>query len=316
MAESKEKRTLFILYILGIYILFQATWWAYHLVDMNFQMFEMKSLMTGMDYSKMYQTKVWMIIGEGSIFILLLGLGFWQIKKNISQELRLARMEKTFLLSVTHELKTPIAAVKLFLETLKTRKLEPEQHQKILQDAIKEANRLETLSENILLATRLDQQGQLIHEEEFNLSDTIKSAISRYRSLFPERRINTDIQDNVSFYGDAQLMLALVSNLIENAIKYSTSNDEVQIHLQQFNQSTTLVIADQGQGIPLDERQRVFTKFYRLGNENTRKTKGTGLGLYIVKNIVKLHGGMISILSNQPKGSRFELDFPTNKSIK
>jgi signal transduction histidine kinase len=310
MAESKEKRTLFILYILGIYILFQASWWAYHLIDLNGEMYEMKSIMTGIDHSKIYQTKVWMIIGEGSIFLILLGLGFWQIKKNISKELRLARMEKTFLLSVTHELKTPIAAVKLFLETLKTRKLQPEQSAKIIEDALKETTRLQTLSENILLATRLDQMREKLLDEDIELSEVIQQCTTRYRSLFPDRKIEMSIQEKIHIKGDVQFIQAMTSNLLENALKYSPSHEPIEVILKKENGIPTLEYRDFGTGIPGEEKQRVFEKFYRIGNEDTRKTKGTGLGLYIVRNIVKLHGGSIEIEPNIPHGSIFKITLP------
>ncbi|MEZ4800534.1 MAG: HAMP domain-containing sensor histidine kinase [Flavobacteriales bacterium] len=313
MSESKEKRTLFILYILGIYILFQATWWAYHLIDMNAEVYRMKSIMLGVDHTPLLKTKIIMIIGEGSIFLLLLGLGFWQIKRNISKELRLARMEKTFLLSVTHELKTPIAAIKLFLETLKTRKLPEEQQSKIVSDALKEAKRLEGLSENILLATRLDQSKQVFQDENFDISMNIASCASRYKSLFPDREIKLDLQENLMFYGDPQLVQSMMTNLIENAIKYSTETSPVLIKTSGNQNMIQLEISDEGVGIPVEERHNIFNKFYRIGNENTRKSKGTGLGLYIVKNVVKLHSGSIDVSANHPKGTTFKITLPLLK---
>lgn len=313
MGESKEKRTLFILYILGIYILFQATWWAYHLIDMNAQMYKMKSIMLGVDHTPLLKTKMFMIIGEGSIFLLLLGIGFWQIKRNISKELRLARMEKTFLLSVTHELKTPIAAIKLFLETLKTRKLPEDKQASIISDALKEAKRLEGLSENILLATRLDQSNQVFQDEDFDISKNIMACASRYSMLFPGRSIQLDLQENLMFYGDPQLIQAMMTNLIENAIKYSAEDTTIKIRTSRFGDQLQIEISDEGVGIPAEERQNIFNKFYRIGNENTRKSKGTGLGLYIVKNVVKLHSGSIEVNDTLPKGTTFKITLPSIK---
>lgn len=310
MRESKDKRTLFILYTLGIYILFQATWWAYHLINLNKELYEYKSIILGVNHASIYQSKTWMIIGEGSIFILLLLIGFWWIRKNISRELRLARMEKTFLLSVTHELKTPIAAVKLFLETLRSRKLNEEQQSKIITDALRETNRLQDLSENILLATRLDQRGKAILSEEVNFSETARFIAQRMSNLFPSSNIQSFIAPDIIISSDHQLITALITNLIENAVKYSPKECNITIKLQEQSNAVKLIVADEGVGISNEEKDRIFDKFYRIGNEDTRKTKGTGLGLYIVKNIVKLHQGYITVSNNTPKGSIFEIIFP------
>ncbi len=308
--EKKEKRTLYILYVLGIYILFQAGWWAYHLVELNKELYEYKSILTGVNLVETFDKKVWMIIGEGSIFLILLAIGFWQIKRTLTRELKLAQMEKTFLLSVTHELKTPIAAVKLFLETLKSRKLEPDQERKIVEDALKENKRIEQLSENILLATKLDQTKKFEFTENVEISAIALQTAKRFQSYWPDRSIITKVEDNLCIPGDVQMIQTVLSNLVENAIKYSKPDEAIEIHLSKLNDTISLTVADQGMGIPANERQRVFTKFYRIGNENTRKTKGTGLGLYIIKNIVKLHGGSIEIVANNPKGSRFNVYFP------
>jgi two-component system phosphate regulon sensor histidine kinase PhoR len=310
MSESKDKRTLFILYTLGIYILFQATWWAYHLINLNKELYEYKSIILGVSHATIYQSKTWMIIGEGSIFILLLLLGFWWIRKNISKELRLARMEKTFLLSVTHELKTPIAAVKLFLETLRSRKLSEDQQTKIISDALRETNRLQDLSENILLATRLDQRGNAILSEDVNFSETARHITHRMGNLFPDYKIQSFITPDIIISSDHQLITALITNLIENAIKYSPKGSNITIKLTELSNAVKLQIIDEGIGISNEEKQRIFDKFYRIGNEDTRKTKGTGLGLYIVKNIVKLHSGVVSVTNNTPQGSIFEIVFP------
>jgi signal transduction histidine kinase len=270
----------------------------------------LRTITLGVNHSSVYQAKVWMILGEGLIFFLLLAFGFYTIKKNVSKELRLAKREKSFLLSVTHELKTPIAAVKLFLETLKTRKLSAEQEQKIIEDALKENTRLQVLSENILLVTRLDDSRDHIFMEEIKFADLLSSSIQRYQNLFPDILINKKINTPAELKGDAQLLSAVCNNLIENSIKYSTKNKEINIELNQEDHQMILKVSDKGIGISSEEKQRIFEKFYRVGNEETRKTKGTGLGLYIVKNIVKLHGGSVDIKSELGQGSTFIVKIP------
>ncbi|MFZ4784005.1 MAG: sensor histidine kinase [Flavobacteriales bacterium] len=312
MSDRREKRTLLLLYTLGIYILIQASWWAYHLIDLQQELYEYKSITLGINYNQIYTAKVWMILGEGSIFIFFLFIGFWWIRKNLSREMRLAKMEQTFLLSVTHELKTPIAAVKLFLETLKSRKLSEEQQKKIIQDALRETNRLRDLSENILLATRLGQKDKSVLDEETNATEIVKNAAHRFSGLFPEFVFVSSIDEECILKSDHQLFTALVTNLVENAIKYSGDSRSIKIVLQKRDDQIYLSIIDLGIGIRPEEKQRIFEKFYRVGNEQTRKTKGTGLGLYIVGNIVKLHKGHITVENNTPQGTNFTITIPTH----
>ena len=187
MSERKEKRTLLLLYALGVYIALQLVWWGYLQVSLNREMLAHIAEETGTDQSANFQKKVWMILGEGSVFLILLAIGFFRIRKNISGELRLARMEKTFLLSVTHELKTPIAAIKLMLETLKRGKTDAAANEKLIQDALRETQRLQTLSENILLVTRFDQPGGGFVFEQVNLSDIVKQCANRTRQSLGEK---------------------------------------------------------------------------------------------------------------------------------
>lgn len=313
MSESKEKRTLYIIYILGFYILLQAGWWAFHLIDLNKELYTIKGIMFGTDLSPDIRMKTWMIAGEGLIFFLLLAFGFYQLKKNVAKELRLAKKEKQFLLSVTHELKTPIAAGRLFLETLKTRKLTVEQSAKIIEDALKENSRLQILSENILLATQLDEKSNHLYTEKLDISEIVQQTIARYQVLFPDHTLNHTVAKEIYAKTDLQMAHALFSNLIENAIKYSPKKTPIFIDLKALDDTCVFTVTDLGLGIAPEEKQRIFDKFYRIGNEETRKTKGTGLGLYIVKNIVKLQGGSIEVTPNAPAGTSFIIKLPRIK---
>jgi len=212
-------------------------------------------------------------------------------------------MEKTFLLSVTHELKTPIAAVKLSLETLRSRKLTEEQQTNILSEALRENNRLQFLSENILLATRLDQKQHHLQKEQVDFSALVQAEVNRFQ--LSTGRIESSVQPNIYTIGEPELLRALVSNLIENALKYSSIEEMVSVNVFKNHNSISLEVIDEGQGIASSERQHIFEKFYRVGNEETRKHKGTGLGLYIVKSILKLHEGKVEVTANQPKGTIF-----------
>ncbi|MFM9984481.1 MAG: sensor histidine kinase [Flavobacteriales bacterium] len=306
-SERKERRTLFILYVLAAYIFFQVCWWGYSLAMAHYHHI-LSVHPNEIEQQELFKKKIWMIAGEGGVFLILLLLGFWYVKKTIIRELRLAQREKTFLLSVTHELKTPVAAIRLFLETLKTRKLDEQQSQQIVQDALKETERLQNMSENILLATRFDQleDGRII--ESFNLSELLENLANRFNRI-ANGRIESQITHQIMYKGDRELLRALFYNLIENALKYSGNKGKVVIRLEPTERQILAQIADEGPGIPDEEKKLVFGKFYRSGDEQTRKYKGTGLGLYIAYNVAKMHHAKIEIKDNAPAGSIFAVSF-------
>lgn len=306
--RSRSGRILALLWILAVYIFFQLCWWGYELIQLHHEILELRSVVLGKSQLPLLYSKVWMVVGEGAVFILLLVLGFAYILSIWRREIRLAGMEKTFLLSVTHELKTPVAAVKLQLETLNSEGLSESQKAQLLNTALRETRRLQDLTENILLATRLENNQLGLHKELISLSAIVHHEVERYRNL---HGLNVEIMadDEGRMHGDFQMITSLVSNLLDNASKYG-GRELVKIQLTKKNHHIVLSVADQGLGIPDAEKGKIFTRFYRVGNEETRSSKGTGLGLFICVNIVKLHHGQISVSDNHPKGSIFAITFP------
>jgi signal transduction histidine kinase len=286
-----------------MYILLQLCWWGFLLIRSSDPVRIDPSL----------HPKPAMIIGEGLVFLFMLGVGFWYIRKNIRQELRLARMEQTFLLSVTHELKTPISAIKLFLSTLKTRKLSEEQVKEILDSAIVESDRLQSLTENILLTTRMDHDVSNMSMQEIDFSELVTQQMARWkRSHGQKRDISCVVKPNITLHGDSNLLNALLNNLVDNAVKYSGENGSVHVHLDRDEVSVMLTISDNGPGIRDEEKELVFEKFYRIGNESTRAHKGTGLGLHLVRSIARLHDASVRIKNNPPQGLKVEVIFAQN----
>jgi signal transduction histidine kinase len=305
MPDHKARRTLAILNLLGLYILLQVLWWGYLLVSVTRNLAEAEG---NADYGV---RQAWMIAGEGSVFLVLLFVGFRRIRKNIRRDLHFAGMQRTFLLAVTHELKTPVAAVKLLLETLHNREVTAEQSKKMIADALKETNRLEGLTGNILLATRLDQGNSESEKTPTDLSAILKVESSRFANLYQGLRVfSVEIEPEVQVSGEPELLRAVCFNLIENAVKYSEKEGLITVSLRHQKDEVTLVVSDTGCGIPDEEKDRIFGKFYRPGNEQTRRHKGTGLGLYIVASALRLHGGRISVTDNQPQGSTFTVRLP------
>jgi signal transduction histidine kinase len=250
-----------------------------------------------------------MVIGEGLVFLALLTWGSVQTLRSFRKEVELARMQKNFLLSITHEFKSPLASIRLYLQTILKHPLEKEKQLSFINKAIADTERLDNLVENTLLANRVDHEGYSFHKEELNLSAFTGLIVQKYNSSFDNPRVQMNIEEGLMIIGDKLALTLLLNNLIENALKYSPENSPVQVELIGDEKQITLRVMDEGSGIAASEKEKIFRKFYRIGNEETRKTKGTGLGLYLVKYIVANHNGRISILDNIPKGSIFEIRF-------
>lgn len=260
-----------------------------------------------------YRRQKIMIIGEAIALSLSILFAMLIVYRSFRKELKLSQQQRNFLLSITHELKSPIASVKLSLETIikQHAKLQPEQIERLGLNGIKDADRLNKLVGNILLSARLESAHQF-NKESVDLIEVLEQLQQQYHAPLSNRIVSLNIKEPIpSVLGDEQALNTLVTNLIENAIKYSSSPVNIQLNLSvKDEQFVEIQVADNGIGIPKNERNNVFTKFYRIGNENTRKTKGTGLGLYIVYEIVKGHDGKVSVTENKPQGSIFSVLLP------
>ncbi len=251
-----------------------------------------------------------MISGEGIVFIGILFLGIFQIRKTFKREEELSKQQQNFLLSVTHELKSPIASAKLQLQTLQKHELTREKQKEIIANAIYDTERLNNLVENILLAAKIDNNVYILHKENYNLSEYITDIMNQTikASNFKQKAV-LNIEPDIYMGFDRTNFPSIIINLFENAVKYSPADSTITVSLKKQNQKIILSVADEGGGVPDEEKVNIFRKFYRIGNEETRKTKGTGLGLYIVSYLVKQHDGIISVKNNSPKGSVFEVIF-------
>ena len=296
-----RKQTNILFYILSIYVVLQFTWWGFHLIQLSLELEPANHNLN---------RRVLMIIGEGTVFLLILILGLLRIRSSIRKEMELNQRQSNFLLSVTHELKTPIASTKLFLQTLQRRNLPDEKRLEITQKAIEENARLELLIENILNATRLENKALKPIKSEFQFSILIQQVVDRFHKRFSQPFISVDIQQDALLNADAFLIETILTNLIENAIKYAGENSNISIYSRNLDGNFAFGVKDEGPGIDLSEKKNIFEKFYRVGNEDTRTNKGSGLGLYIVSEFVNLHKGSITYRNNNPKGSVFEVTLP------
>jgi len=266
-----------------------------------------------LDLYEKYKRQEWMIFGEAAVFIFSLVIGIYMINRGYNKEMIAAQQRRNFLLSITHELKSPIASIRLVLETILKRSLKKEQIDHFGSSALKETDRLNDLVNNLLLAAKIETAYQPVLEE-IEVNDFLKDICATMQEKFPKAQIS--FQSNTDYTiieGDQMGLTSIAVNLIENAIKYSTESPIINIQLNEKNKKLRLTFTDNGIGIPEQEKKRIFEQFYRIGNEDTRKTKGTGLGLYIVAQIVKAHEGKIEVRDNPTGGSVFSIDIPRKR---
>lgn len=319
-----SKKTTVAFFVLVVYIVLQFLWWEVLLVKQSNEIISEKQKIAALTSSddtiikseinalqSQKNKRVYMIVGEGTVFLLILLFGIHQVRKSIRKEQELTQQQNNFILSISHELKTPIAASKLQLQTLLKHDLEREKQLPLLNNAIKETDRLNKLVENVLLVSKMENNHLSINKENVNVSELLEQTVHRYFEMYLENQwLTLNIEKNCVMNCDKDYLPSIFINLIENAIKYSNDNLSIIVNLKTINGQIVFSVADNGIGIPDNEKENIFQKFYRIGNEETRNTKGTGIGLFIVKQISDAHEAKITIENNKPTGSIFKMVFP------
>lgn len=248
-------------------------------------------------------------IGEGSTLLMILLAGAVVVYTSLQRRARLQRQQSNFMLAVTHELKSPIAGMKLSIQTLQRHNLAEEQRNQLLSRCIQEADRLSELCNNMLVTSQIEGRQYKSADERLSFSDLVNDSASVYSARY-HNRIKMDVQDDCMVIGDMLLLHLAINNLMENAIKYTPPDSVIHVRLSSDKANVVLQVSDNGKGIPDSEKKKIFSKFYRVGDEATRQTKGTGLGLYLTKRIVKQHKGQISVRDNEPTGAIFQISLP------
>lgn len=323
-------------YVVIAYMLLAFTWWSVLLWKTLDDAFRAKSdslelrmaadglIRTPYDFYRSpeyreledrYQRQQWMVAGEGLFFVISLVVGIWLINRAYYKEVHSARQRRNFLLSITHELKSPIASIRLVLETLqKRRQLAPEQSEKLLHNGLRETERLNTLVNDLLLSAKLETSYQP-QIDRMDLDELLCDIVQKMRDRYPGGTFAYECDPvSLTVEGDKMGLTSMVLNLLENAVKYSADPAHVSLRATQQGDQVLIEVADQGIGIEEGEKERIFEKFYRVGSEDTRTTKGTGLGLFIVSEIVKAHHGKITVADNTPKGTTFRITLPIEQA--
>lgn len=322
---GKRLRLITIIYwLLLLYIVAALVWWFISLDKQNNQL-------TQLEYRELYAIKdsinkeeydrqlfkidienkrnTGKYIAEGITFLILILIGASFVYRSVRRQLRMQYQQQNFMMAVTHELKTPISVAMLNLETLQKYQLEPEKQQKLIRMTLQETGRLNTLINNILVSAQLEGGRYSIAKEELDFSSLVRDCVRETKNRYPERDFKEEITDELEVTGDALLLQLMISNLLENAVKYSPKENRITCRLNKINDEVMLNVIDEGEGITESEKKKIFAKFYRIGNEATRKTQGTGLGLYLCRKIAQDHNADILVTNNTPRGSNFAIRF-------
>jgi len=315
---QNKSRTKYIAFLVISYMLIALVWWSVLLFSKNNEAFTAQThrfdegILSSSEYQKIeakHNRQKYMIIGEGLVFGIMLIIGIHLIVKAYGRELEVAQKENNFLLSITHELKSPIAAIQLILDTFKKRELPKETFNQLNSHALEETDRLNTLVGNLLYANKLSY-GTSFHFEKMDLSELIQGSLSHFKKIHPTFEIISSLEESTYAKVDADAINIMISNILENAVKYSKESNAIKCVVEKKKHKIEISILDQGVGIEDVEKTKIFDKFYRIGNEDTRETKGTGLGLYLCQEISQAHKGDIVVKNNTPKGSIFKITIP------
>lgn len=323
---KRFRRTTLIYWLLLAYIIAALAWWFISLQRQNRQISRLKyeyvntqkgtlspllmaEKMKELDQEVKRNTGKY--VAEGITFLILILIGAAFVYRSVRKQLRLQQQQQNFMMAVTHELKTPIAIARLNLETMQKYALDPEKQKRLIRTTLDETGRLNFLTNNILIASQLEGRGYHSSKEDLNLSALLKDCLQDFRNRFHDRTFLEEIEPDVDLKGETLLLQMMINNLLENAIKYSPKESPITAVLRKYRSGIELQVQDEGPGISDEEKKKIFTKFYRIGNEDTRKTKGTGLGLYLCHKIARDHNADISVTNHLPHGSNFVVIFKT-----
>jgi signal transduction histidine kinase len=248
----------------------------------------------------------------GALSLLLAG-GLALTYRNVSKEIELARVKSDFVSNVSHELRTPLALIRLYAETLEMGRVKsPDKYQEYYQIIRKESERLTSLINNILDFSRIEAGRKEYDFRDTDLRELVTNTMESYRYQIEQQGFTLEekIDPVPPLKVDREAMTRSLVNLVNNALKYSQDQKYVSVNLYRDNSSVKLEVVDHGIGIPPQEQEKIFEKFYRVGDPLVHNTKGSGLGLSLVHHIVHAHGGDVQVESAPGRGSKFTISIP------
>lgn len=257
----------------------------------------------------------WVILLQGCFLMIIILGGVLLIFVFWGKQARLNRLQNNFVSSVSHELKSPLASIQLYLETIKLQDVSPEETQEFVDMMLTDTERLSALIDNILEASGADTKSLKLYFQLVELNPFIDEVIAGYQQRLAEKgiQINIDTQDCPPLKMDKRAMRMVFNNLIGNALRYSQEGGLLTIRVRKNEKFCDIDFIDSGIGLSEKDCKKVFRKFYRVQNKETQNIEGAGLGLYITREIVKNHKGKIKVFSaGQGQGATFTVSLPMN----
>lgn len=255
--------------------------------------------------------------GEASIYLFIraarLGARYvLLLAEDRTEAYRLDAVRRDFVANISHELKTPIGAVGLLAEALQAASDDPDQVRRFAKRLTKESERLARITQEIIELSRLQAADALSKPDIVAIDEVVAQAIDQSGVLAEAHKVNLVSRGDAGaeVYGDEALLVVALHNLISNAIQYSPKHSRVGIGVSSVDGVVEIAVTDQGDGIPEEELERVFERFYRIDPARSRRTGGSGLGLSIVKHVVQNHGGDVRVWSQPGSGSTFTVRLP------
>ena len=252
----------------------------------------------------------------GALSIFLLGIYF--MISNILAKVKINRMKQDFISSVSHELKTPIAAVKMLAETLRRGKIkDAKRKDQYYNMIIRESDRLTRFINKILDFAKIEKGGKVFYFEEANISELAKTAVDIYKEEAQDESLVLNLnlsKEDIEAEVDQDAILQVILNLMDNAYKYSKDEKNITVNVRENANVVIVEVADKGLGIPKESLEKIFDKFYRAGQYMMDGIKGSGLGLSFVKSVINAHSGKIAVESEVNKGTKFVISLP-KKSV-
>src|SRR5438445_3771507 len=249
----------------------------------------------------------------GFLSLMIIG-GLVLTKHMVSKEMAVARLKSDFVSNVSHELRTPLALIRLYAETLELGRITtPEKKQQYYRIIRKESERLTALINNILDFSRIEAGRKEYEFRETDIADLVRNTLDSYRYQIEQQgfAFEESIYSNLpTVRVDREAIACALVNLVNNALKYSTKEKYLGVKLYRTNGSVKLEVVDHGIGITRRDQSKIFEKFYRTGDPLVHNTKGSGLGLSLVRHITHAHGGEVEVESAPGKGSKFTLSLP------